>query len=242
MINLLRVRQSDGPFDEGIEMSASTLAGPTGESGPARDRVYVWLRDEIIRGSIEGGRFLDELWVSGTMGVSRTPVREAFHRLAAERFITLLPRKGAQVRTVTGRELEEVYQTRLLIEGHAVSTLCARGVGAPAHMVDLIEPMEAAGREQDWFAVSGLDREFHLTMVSAAQNSVLTELYDSLRSRQQRVAVRALNVGPQRLDTINAQHRALVAALDAVDADQALEILTAHLRPVPEVLALLPSQ
>jgi len=45
-----------------------------------------------------------------------------------------------------------------------------------------------------------------------------------------------------RLDTINAQHRALVAALDAVDADQALEILTAHLRPVPEVLALLPSQ
>jgi DNA-binding GntR family transcriptional regulator len=235
MINLLRVRQSDGPPDEGIEMSASTLAGTTGESGPARDRVYVWLRDEIIRGSIEGGRFLDELWVSGTMGVSRTPVREAFHRLAAERFITLLPRKGAQVRTVTARELEEVYQTRLLIEGHAVSTLCTRGVGAPSHMVDLIEPMEAAGRERDWFAVSGLDREFHLTMVSAAQNSVLTELYDSLRSRQQRVAVRALNVGPQRLDTINEQHRALVAG-------KALEILTAHLRPVPEVLALLPSQ
>ncbi|MDF3309201.1 GntR family transcriptional regulator [Rhodococcus sp. T2V] len=223
-------------------MSASTLTGPTGESGPARDRVYVWLRDEIIRGSIEGGRFLDELWVSGTMGVSRTPVREAFHRLAAERFITLLPRKGAQVRTVTARELEEVYQARLLIEGHAVAALCARGAGAPAHMVDLIEPMEAAGREQDWFAVSGLDREFHLTMVSAAQNSVLTELYDSLRSRQQRVAVRALHVGPQRLDTINAQHRALVAALDAVDADTALDILAAHLRPVPEVLALLPSQ
>ena len=73
------------------------------------------------------------------------------------------------------------------------------------------------------------------------QNSVLTELYESLRSRQQRVAVRALNVGPHRLDTINAQHRALVAALDESDADKALEILAAHLRPVPEVLALLPA-
>ena len=106
-------------------MSTPATADPSAAQGPARDRVYVWLRDEIIRGSIEGGRFLDELWVSGTMGVSRTPVREAFHRLAAEKFITLLPRKGAQVRTVTARELEEVYQSRQLIEGHAVTVLCA---------------------------------------------------------------------------------------------------------------------
>ena len=199
--------------------------------------------DEIIRGSIEGGRFLDELWVSGTMGVSRTPVREAFHRLAAEKFITLLPRKGAQVRTVTARELEEVYQSRQLIEGHAVTVLCARGFGAPTSMIELIEPMEAAGRERDWFEVSGLDRQFHLAMVRAAQNSVLTELYESLRSRrQQRVAVRALNVGtaPPRHDQCPSTAPWL-RALDESDADKALEILAAHLRPVPEVLALLPA-
>ena len=196
MMNLLQVRQPGGRQCEGIVMSTPATADPSAAQGPARDRVYVWLRDEIIRGSIEGGRFLDELWVSGTMGVSRTPVREAFHRLAAEKFITLLPRKGAQVRTVTARELEEVYQSRQLIEGHAVTVLCARGFGAPTSMIELIEPMEAAGRERDWFEVSGLDRQFHLAMVRAAQNSVLTELYESLRSRQQRVAVRALNVGP----------------------------------------------
>ena len=130
-------------------MSSPVIAGASAASGPARERVYEWLRDEIIRGSLEGGRFLDEQWVSGTVGVSRTPVREAFHRLAAERFITLLPRKGAQVRMVTGRELEEVYQTRMLIEGHAVQVICQRELGAPEQMSELIEPMEAAAAERD---------------------------------------------------------------------------------------------
>jgi len=213
---------------------------PAKSEGPARDQVYVWLRDAIIAGEIEGGRFLDEHWVSSMVGVSRTPVREAFHRLAAERFISLLPRKGAQVRMVTARELEEVYQTRRLIEGHAISTLCATRAGAPEQMAELLEPMERAGEARDWFEVSGLDRTFHRAMVSAAGNSVLAELYDSLRSRQQRVAVRALTARPERLTTINAEHRALVAALDRHDEAEATRILHQHLRPVSEVISALP--
>ncbi len=210
--------------------------------GPARERVYTWLRDGIISGELEGGRFLDEMWVSGAVGVSRTPVREAFHRLAAERFISLLPRKGAQVRTVTARELEEVYQSRRLIEGHAIATLCANRVGAPAEMPDLIDGMVSAGAERDWFAVSGFDRRFHRAIVNAAGNTVLTELYDTLRSRQQRVTVRALEARPERLTVINEEHRALVAALNAHDAKEASRLLEQHLRPVSEVLSVLPQE
>ncbi|WP_231645027.1 GntR family transcriptional regulator [Sciscionella sediminilitoris] len=211
-----------------------------GEGRPARERVYEWLRDAIIKGTLDGGQFLDEQWVSGETGVSRTPVREAFHRLHAERFITLLPRKGAQVRTVTARELEEVYQSRRLIEGHAISTLCAAGAGAPREMAELIDPMEEAEQAQDWFQVSSLDRTFHRSMVAAAGNTVLTELYDTLRSRQQRVAVRAMRARPERLSVIDAEHRALVAALDANDEAEAVRVLTEHLKPVPEVVSVLP--
>jgi DNA-binding GntR family transcriptional regulator len=210
--------------------------------GPARERVYAWLRDGIIRGTLEGGQFLDEQWVSGMIGVSRTPVREAFHRLAAERFISLLPRKGAQVRTVTSRELEEVYQTRRLIEGHAISTICAAGNRAPVEMAELLEPMEQAGVAGEWFEVSGLDRSFHRAMVEAAGNSVLTELYDTLRSRQQRVAVRALQARPERLPVIDGEHRDLVAALDRNDEPEAMRILHQHLRPVSEVTSALPGE
>ncbi|EME50984.1 GntR family transcriptional regulator [Amycolatopsis decaplanina DSM 44594] len=222
---------------EGDEMTVTAEGG-----GPARERVYTWLRDGIISGELEGGRFLDEMWVSGVVGVSRTPVREAFHRLAAERFISLLPRKGAQVRTVTARELEEVYQSRRLIEGHAIAALCANRAGAPAELPELIEAMASAGAERDWFAVSGLDRRFHRAIVNAAGNTVLTELYDTLRSRQQRVTVRALEARPERLTVINEEHRALVAALNDHDVKEASRLLEEHLRPVSEVMSVLPQE
>jgi DNA-binding GntR family transcriptional regulator len=214
---------------------------PPAQAGPARIRVYEWLRDEIIKGNIEAGRFLDEQWVSEAVGVSRTPVREAFHQLAAERFITLLPRKGAQVRTVTSRELEEVYRTRLLIEGHALSVMCALQRRVPVEMLGLIEQMEEASDALDWFRVSFLDRRFHRAMVAAADNTVLTELYDTLRSRQQRVAVRALTARPERVEIINKQHRAIVDALSKHDAAAALELLELHLRPISEITSVLPT-
>jgi DNA-binding GntR family transcriptional regulator len=209
-------------------------------AGPARERVYDWLRDEIIKGTLEGGQFLDEQWVSRTVGVSRTPVREAFHRLAAEHFIQLLPRKGAQVRSVTARELEEVYQARRLIEGQAARSLCEAEHGAPREMHDLLEPMERAGRAADWFDVARLNRRFHQAMVSTAGNSVITDLYEGLHSRQQRVGLRAMRARPERAGTVDAEHRALVAALDAHDAERAIAVLDAHLRPVPEVVSVLP--
>lgn len=221
---------------------AKTLEHPESsarEAVSARERVYLWLRDEIIMGGLPGGQFLDEAWVSESVGTSRTPVREAFHRLNSERFIDLLPRKGAQVRTVTARELEEVYATRRLIEGHAARELCLAGRGAPAQMSELATGMENAGREADWFQVAQMDRQFHRAIVSAHDNSILTELYDALRSRQQRVAVRAMQTQPERVSVINSQHRAIIDALAANDNDAVQAFLSQHLHPVPEIVAAL---
>jgi DNA-binding GntR family transcriptional regulator len=205
----------------------------------ARDRVYEWVRDEIIKGALPAGRFLDEVWISELVGTSRTPVREAFHRLNSERFIDLLPRRGAQVRSVTARELEEVYASRRLIEGHAARELCLADVGAPSQLDALATQMEEAGREQDWFTVARLDRAFHRSIVDAHGNSILTELYDALRSRQQRVAVRALQIRPQRVPEIDRQHRAIIAALANNDVDGVAVLLDEHLRPIPEITATL---
>ena len=210
-----------------------------GAAPSARDRVYQWVRDEIIKGTLPPGRFLDEVWVSELVGTSRTPVREAFHRLNSEKFIDLLPRRGAQVRSVTSRELEEVYASRRLIEGHAARELCLAESGAPETLDGLAQRMEDAGQEQDWFTVARLDRAFHRAIVDAHGNSVLTELYDALRSRQQRVAVRALQIRPQRVPEIDRQHRAIVDALARNDVDGVAVLLDEHLRPIPEITAAL---
>ncbi|MDQ8708089.1 GntR family transcriptional regulator [Streptomyces sp. LHD-70] len=201
----------------------------------ASDRAYDWLREGIITGKLAEGTFLDEVKVAESVGTSRTPVREAFHRLSAERFIDLMPRKGAQVHVVTVRELEEVNASRLVIEGHAGRALCAAEAGAPPEMRDLVALMEEAERALDWVRAVQLNWRFHRAIVSAHGNAVLTEMYDTLQARQQRVGLRALESSSARVPIIDEQHRAIVDALDSHDSARLQDLLSQHLASAPEV-------
>jgi DNA-binding GntR family transcriptional regulator len=210
---------------------------PAGQ--PARERVYLYVREQILRGRFVGGSFIEEEQISSVMGVSRTPVREAFHRLEAERFIDLLPRRGALVRQVTAQELADLYETRRMIEGYAVARICRERIPVPAEMAAILERMEeiAGG---DHFERVELNRRFHFTMIASLGNEVLSELYQALGSRQQRVAMTALSVDPNRTERIRVEHRALLAALQAHDEAQARAVLEQHLRPIVGIVSRLP--
>lgn len=206
---------------------------------PARERVYLRVREQILRGHFAGGSFIEEEQISSAMGLSRTPVREAFHRLEAERFIELLPRRGAMVRQVTAQELAHLYETRRMIEGYAVARICQEEIPLPAKLDIILDRIDQVV-DADHFARVELNRRFHFTMVAALGNEVLSELYQSLDSRQQRVAMTALSVDPNRMARIQNEHRALLAALRVWDEPQARAILEQHLRPVMGVVSRLP--
>ncbi|AMJ63899.1 GntR family transcriptional regulator [Bosea sp. PAMC 26642] len=216
------------------------VAAQEPEGRPARERVYAYVREQILRGVFAGGSFVEEEEISSAMGVSRTPVREAFHRLEAERFIDLLPRRGALVRQVTAQELADLYETRRMIEGYAIARICREEIAVPAEMATILDRMDVIAGS-DHFARVELNRRFHLTMVAALGNEVMSELYRSLDSRQQRVAMTALSVDPNRISRIEREHRALLAALEARDERQAREVLDQHLRPVMGVVSRLPA-
>jgi DNA-binding GntR family transcriptional regulator len=209
------------------------------ESRPARERVYAHVREQILRGVYAGGSFVEEEAISSVMGVSRTPVREAFHRLEAERFIDLLPRRGALVRQVTAQELADLYETRRMIEGYAVARICRERIVLPETMEAVLDRLDAIAGS-DHFARVELNREFHFGMVQALGNEVLSELYQSLGARQQRVAMRALAVDPGRIERIRVEHRDFIAALRAFDEARARAVLDEHLRPVTGVVSRLP--
>ena len=213
------------------------LPAQEAEGRPARERVYAYVREQILRGVFAGGSFVEEEEISSAMGVSRTPVREAFHRLEAERFIDLLPRRGALVRQVTAQELADLYETRRMIEGYAVARICREKIVLPASMEDILDRLDEGG---DHFARVELNREFHFVMVRALGNEVLSELYQSLGARQQRVAMRALAADPGRIERIRREHRDFLAALRDHDEVRARAVLDEHLRPVAGVLSRLP--
>jgi DNA-binding GntR family transcriptional regulator len=207
---------------------------------PARERVYLYVREQILRGRFAGGSFVEEEEISSALGVSRTPVREAFHRLEAERFIDLLPRRGALVRQVTAQELLDLYEARRMIEGHAISRICREEIPVPPEMAAIIDELDRLPQD-DYFERIELNRRFHFVLVAAVGNGVLSELYQSLGARQQRVAMTAISTDPSRITRISREHRALLSALSEWNETEALAVLEQHLRPVVGVVSRLPN-
>ncbi|WP_220446887.1 GntR family transcriptional regulator [Nonomuraea deserti] len=217
----------------------------TGRAMTAGERAYQWTREAILSGRIPEGAFLEEKLVCDEAGVSRTPVREAFHRLAAEKFIDLLPRRGAQVRRVTAGELFETYEMRLLLELHGFKILCDKSIDIPAGLSGHLDRMEdpervARVRAGDRDAIAEhakMDFFFHYSFVRATGNSILIDLYTSLQPRHQRIAVSAVSLRPKRLEVIAPEHRTLLKALTDHDFDTAERTLRHHLRPDETVVS-----
>lgn len=211
---------------------------------PAKERIYNYVREQILRGLLRGGSFVEEERISSVMNVSRTPVREAFHRLEAERFIELLPRRGAMVRQVTADELVQLYETRRMLEGTAAQKICEQRLPLRNTVLDMLEAMEAMEVDFDridFYEHVQLDRSFHCAIVESAGNAISTELYESLGSRQLRVAIAASTANPRRIKTIVAQHRAIYDGLMTHDYGSVRKTLDEHLHPIIEVVSRLGS-
>ena len=194
----------------------------------ATERVYAATKARILDGRLGGGELISEGDVAADVGVSRTPVREAFLRLESEGLLRLYPKRGALVVPVSAAEVEDVMETRLVVERFAVERL---GRAEPP----LLEALERSIARQERCVARGderafveADRELHRLLVAATGNEILLALHDSLRDRQSRMGLAALSHDADRARQILDEHRALVRALAAGDGT-AGELMAAHL-------------
>ena len=173
-------------------MDTNALVRP--EEAPnasAADRAHAWARDQILCRRVNGNDLMSEGEIADAVGVSRTPVREALLRLQAEGFVRLLPKRGALVLPVTAAEMADVLETRRLVEMFAARKVVTDGNVTPLvrALQARIDEMRAAARARDTVAYVEADRAFHVELVAAAGNEILTSLYRSLRDRQLRMGV-----------------------------------------------------
>jgi len=195
----------------------------------AADRAYAYAKERILDGRFGGGEIISEGEIAIGAGMSRTPVREAFLRLANEGLLRLYPKRGALVVPVSVVEVESVLETRLLVERHAIEKVVLTGIA-------LTEVLDASLDAQERLLASGettafveADREFHRVFVAAAGNPILLELHDSLRDRQRRMGVAAIARDAARMRSIVAEHHELAAAVNARKPTDALAIIDRHL-------------
>ncbi|MFC0082583.1 GntR family transcriptional regulator [Aciditerrimonas ferrireducens] len=201
--------------------------GPSGPSAVAR--AYEHAKARLLDGSLGPGDWLTEGEVADALGISRTPVREAFLHLQAEGLLTLHPRRGAQVVGVDPATAAELLEVRHLLEHHAATCVARAGEAVRRAVVVALEEVLAsqveARRTGDRGRFVALDRELHRRVVAASGNRVLEGLYGTLRDRQQRLVLDGLRADPSRAERILEEHRALLEALaegDPAAYDRAL--------------------
>ena len=193
------------------------------------EAAYAYTKQRVLDATYAGGDLLTEGEVADALGISRTPVREAFLRLEGEGLLRLYPKRGALVVPVSAAEVEAVMEARALVERFAFARAIERGADVTGEMVAAIARQEEHAAAGDLDAFVEADRAFHTALVAAAGNAIVATLYDSLRDRQQRMGVTALRREPRRLGEILDEHRALTAAVGAGDTARTLELLDAHL-------------
>src|SRR3984885_14821632 len=98
-----------------------------GGRGAAKDRAHAYVKRQVLTGAFPGGELISEGEVATALGMSRTPVREAFLRLEAEGLLRLYPQRGALVVPVSAEESRSVIEARMILEQFAVGKLVARG-------------------------------------------------------------------------------------------------------------------
>jgi DNA-binding GntR family transcriptional regulator len=195
----------------------------------AADTAYAYAKQRILDGRFPGGEILSEGEVAAAVGLSRTPVREAFLRLEVEGLLRLYPKRGALVVPVSVGEVESVHETRVLVERHAIAKVIAMGARLEAAFDAALERQEALVAAGDSRAFVEADHEFHRLFVREARNPILLQLHDSLRDRQSRMGLVAIARDGTRIDRIIAEHRELAHAVTAGDAKEALAIIDRHL-------------
>jgi DNA-binding GntR family transcriptional regulator len=217
-------------------MDAARTERRTGEpalaatGGSAAARVYAHVKERLLDGTFPGGSLLSENELSQRLGLSRTPVRQAFVQLEAEGLLELYPKRGALVVPVAASEIEDVFEARMLVEEHCARRAATVGARLATELRDAIAEQERA-IATDAAGFAEADRHFHRAIVAAAGNAILARLYDALRDRQRRIGAAAVaRGGAASAERFVAEHREIAAALERRDADAACALVAAHLR------------
>lgn len=216
------------------------MASETALSRPPRlenltlwQRVYDHLREEILSERLLPGTELAEVALSEQLGVSRGPIREAIGRLAAEGLVTVRPRRGAVVRSLSKDEFLELYQVREALEMMAVRLAVPRlGPDDVATLQGLIDKMAGhadRGEVADFFEANVA---FHAGLFEASGNEKLQELYRQLLGQMGRYRIRSLTLRGNMQRSV-AEHGAILRAAKRGDAERAAHLMSEHIR-VPQ--------
>lgn len=205
-------------------------ANPSASGAPAAERAYATLLEEIVSGSLQPGSLITEGERAATLGMSRTPVREAFLRLASEGLLKLYPKKGAIITAEDDDAARHLLQARVMLEVESVRAASATDrAGTNSALAALLADQEAAHEGGDALAFARADHAFHAAIAAASRNPLLNSFYAQLRPRLARLTHAIVRGGHADVARFLAQHRELAELFAQGDAGAYGSLLRAHI-------------
>lgn len=205
------------------------LGNSSAEKYSLRGKVFHKLREDILNGKYKENEELKEAAIGEELGVSRTPVREAFRQLELEGLIQMVPNKGAYVTGITLKDVQDIYMIRSLLEG-----LCAKW--ATEHITEeqlsemeeniyLTQFHQEKGHIEQFAA---LDNRFHEIMYEACNSKILEHTLKDFHQYVYRVRKRTLANGKRGADSCR-EHKEIMEAIKEKDAKKAQMLANKHM-------------
>jgi DNA-binding GntR family transcriptional regulator len=184
----------------------------------------------LTEGRLAPGSRLNERVLCERLRVSRTPLREAFKVLAAERLIELNPNRGASVVALSRADVEQLFELMSALEGLSGQLAAERRSDEElAEIRALHLEMLAAHGRRDLPAYYALNRRIHQSINRCARNAILTETYESVNTRIQNLRFRS-NFNQEKWEKAVREHQAMLDAFEARDGAGLRSVLETHLR------------
>lgn len=192
---------------------------------PARERVASVLRKAILSKEITVGTSIRLEDVASQLGVSHTPVREAFQILARDGLIKLQPNKCAEVLTITPKFIRDHYETRRILECAAISIVCTNGCNTK-EIENAHRQCESSLKSQDYSDYTHFNQAFHMAIWTASDNQKIKHLLSELWN--------GLSIAKNITETENAkasmiEHAQILEAILARDVNLAKKRMSDHL-------------
>jgi DNA-binding GntR family transcriptional regulator len=198
------------------------------------ERVYRRLRKDIITGRIPGGTRMVESALAAKMAVSRTPVREALHKLGLEGLLYAIPRSGYVVEEMSDHDIQDLFDIRLEIEKIAAQKALSRITPDELrHLEENLKRMDQAIRSGMLQNLGELDQEFHVTIYRAARSKTLYRICRNLSDYTLKYRI-ALSLPPDLVRKMRNHHRSIFNALAAGDETGLASAIHCHLQEAKE--------
>ncbi|MEE0966064.1 MAG: GntR family transcriptional regulator [Bacilli bacterium] len=198
--------------------------------GSLGNRIFDILRDRILNGEYKTGQKLNELTLASELKISRTPIREALKQLELEGLVMSVPNKGVYVKGFSPRDIDDMFEIRLALEGLAIQLAIERMDEVHLTKIkEIFELMEFYTLKKDNDKINDLNILYHETIYQATQSTYFEQLLKDIHYYVS-VTSRHSIQKPERLETALVEHRAILDAIVEGNKEKAKYTIQKHIR------------